>query len=484
IGWTGQWKAETCKEVNGPLWIRAGLQKLNLSLEPGETIRSPRILQVYWEGQGNDMQGCNDFRRTMIAHIMPKIDGKTIVPPITHMSCCFSIPDDTATEADIVSFIEPMKEAGFEYLWHDAFYAPKKFPLVGDYSLPLPRSFDPVRFPEGFANIARKTEEAGLKYLQWYEPERICPGSIVATEHPEWTVIPPNQPWGGIDLGNPDAWRFVYEFLAEHVRVYGIDALRIDNAVSYSALWGELDSRNGENRVGIAEIRYVEGLYRLWDTLLAEFPGLFFDNCASGGMRIDLEMCARSIPLWRTDATIGPLLAGDFEKAAECNQIISSGLNRYLPVSTSGQRGCSPYCFRSGFNGGIVFADDIRKSDYPMEELKAAIREGKRIRKYFYGDYYLLTPPSTSSEDWCIMQYDRPEEKDGLVMLFRRGKSPYSSVSLFRMENIDPDANYEITVSRTYTPEPPRILKGSEFKEEVFQMPGHPESMIIEYKKL
>jgi alpha-galactosidase len=42
--------------------------------------------------------------------------------------------------------------------------------------------------------------------------------------------------------------------------------------------------------------------------LLAANPGLFIDNCASGGQRIDLETCARSIPLWRTDGTIGPLL--------------------------------------------------------------------------------------------------------------------------------------------------------------------------------
>jgi hypothetical protein len=53
----------------------------------------------------------------------------------------------------------------------------------------------------------------------------------------------------------------------------------------------------------------------MWDDLLQAYPHLFIDNCASGG-RIDLETSARSIPLWRTDATIDSLARLDFNQAA------------------------------------------------------------------------------------------------------------------------------------------------------------------------
>jgi alpha-galactosidase len=43
----------------------------------------------------------------------------------------------------------------------------------------------------------------------------------------------------------------------------------------------------------MGEIRYVEGLYRMWDDLRKTHPRLFMDNCASGGRRIDLETCSR-----------------------------------------------------------------------------------------------------------------------------------------------------------------------------------------------
>ena len=72
-------------------------------------------------------------------------------------------------------------------------------------------------------------------------------------------------------------------------------------------------------------------------------------------MRIDLETCSRSIPLWRTDATIAPLFNLNFNQAALQNQVMTAGLSRYMPFNTSGQMGATPYLFRSGYNAGISF---------------------------------------------------------------------------------------------------------------------------------
>jgi len=43
--------------------------------------------------------------------------------------------------------------------------------------------------------------------------------------------------------------------------------------------------RDTPDRQGMTEIRYVEGLYEMWDELRAKHPGLLIDNCASGGRR-------------------------------------------------------------------------------------------------------------------------------------------------------------------------------------------------------
>ena len=99
--------------------------------------------------------------------------------------------------------------------------------------------------------------------------------------------------------------------------------------------------------------------------------------------------------------------------------------------------GASPYHFRSGFNAGISFCEDVRPAGYPRDLLAQAIAEGKRIRKYYAGDFYTLSDVTTSPEAWCVLQYDRPAAKDGMVMAFRRQASP-DAVYVCALKGIDP----------------------------------------------
>jgi alpha-galactosidase len=233
--------------------------------------------------------------------------------------------------------------------------------------------------------------------------------------------------------------------------------------------------------VGLAEIRYVEGLYRWWDDMRAAHPNIAIDNCASGGGRIDLELCSRAIPLWRTDATITPLLNGNPHQAALQNQVMTAGLSRYVPFSVSGQMGANPYDFRSGFNGGISFCEDTRPEAYPRETLQAAIAEGKRIRKYYFGNLYALTDITTNPKDWCVLQYHRPSEGDGMIVAFRRQQSPYTGFTS-DLNEIAADTNYEVTLSPGYVPNPPKTMKGDALRRIVLNIDTAPGSVILEYR--
>jgi alpha-galactosidase len=481
IGWTGAWSA-TVSRVEGPLRLIAGIPGLRARLAPGESVRSPRILQVRWSG-GDEAVGHNLFRRTMLAHIVPKTRGRTITPPIAHLTDAF-YETDRSTEQTVLSHVAAIKGLGFETVWHDAYFGLRDFPNVGDFVMPLQRGVNSTRFPRGLKPIGDAAHAAGMKFLQWFEPERVCPGSIMAKEHPGWVVMPAGQPWGGVNLGDPAAREYVTETLITAIREYGIDQLRIDNAVDYAAMWRELDLRAGPDRAGIAENRYVEGHYAVWDRLLALFPDLLIDNCASGGQRIDLETCARSIPLWRTDGTIGPLLEKRFEQAALQNQLMSISLNRYLPYHVSGQMGAAPYLFRSGLNGGIAFCEDVRPAAYPREQLRRAIVEAKRLRKYFAGDFYPLTEESSDERAWCILQYDRPEQGDGMVIAFRRPRSPYPAFVLEELQGIDPAARYHVTWSTDYTPGKPQLLTGKQLLAAHITIDQRPGSVVMEYRKV
>jgi alpha-galactosidase len=479
IGWTGQWKASVANTgIAGR--IQAGMQNLHIRLLPGETIRSPRILQLYWLGN-DEQRAYNLFRQTMLAHIVPKVDGKPVAPPIVHLSTAF-YEMDKGTEADVLSHLDAVKGLGFEYFWVDAYYGKDDFPTVGNYVFPLLRGFNRTRFPNGMKPVGEAVGKAGLKFLMWFEYERICPGTLMAVEHPDWVVLPPGGGWGMFNLAVPEAREHIYRYLSESIKEYGISWLRIDNAVFYEGLWAQLD-KDHPDRFGISEIRYIEGHYRLWDDLLKEFPYLAIDNCAAGGHRVDLETCSRSIPLWRTDGTIGPLLGKDFNQAALQNQVMTAGLSRYVPVSTSGQMGATPYLFRSGFNGGISFCEDVRPVDYPRDQLKSAIIEGKRIRKFYFGNFYPLTTVSLDPSVWCVTQYHLTNENSGMIMAFRRPGSNQPGFPMSGLREIDPKALYTITRYQTYEPLPSQKMTGEEFLRSMAEISEIPGSVLIEYEK-
>jgi alpha-galactosidase len=480
IGWSGQWCASVDRS-DGRVHLQAGQQDLHAVLSPGESLRTPRILQLHWQG-GDACRAYNLFRRTMLAHIMPRIDGQPALPPIVHLSTSFYELNDS-DEQNVLSHLTSIKGLGFEMFWLDAYWTgPAGFPQsMGNYGFPIERVEPRDRFPNGIKAIADAVEKQGLRFLMWFEPERVVAGTFLAEQHPEWIISPSGDGGGLYNLGIPEARQYMTDYLNAVIAAYKLSCLRIDYNIDPLAFWRFLDARD-PNRAGMTEMRYVEGLYRMWDDLLKANPGLFIDDCASGGRRIDLETMSRSLPLWRSDNTCDMVdgKAATILMAAIKNQVMSAGLNRYVPFSTAGQMGATPYLFRSGFNASIAFAEDVRPADYPRDLLMQGIAEAKRIRKYWLGSFYLLVEVSASPRDWCVMQYHRPAENDGIVVAFRRHESPYGSCQC-GLRDIAPAADYQVSLYRSYELDGTSLMKGADLQAITLAIDETPGSLLMEY---
>ncbi len=476
IGWSGRWKAAVMRTGPRSLRLHAGMGKTHFRLKPGEEVRSPSTALLFWRSPDR-MAGHNLFRRFVLAHHTPRPQGRPVELPLSH-GIGFGGPFPCneyvcATESYALAMIERLRQFGIdpEACWIDAgwYENPTKLWWSGVGSWFPSRE----RFPRGLKPVTEAAKKWGKGFVLWFEPERVYEGTWLDREHPGWLTKLPGNPNRLLDLGNPEALAWLTGHISSFLLAEGVTIYRQDFNFDPAPYWQAMDA---PDRIGIAEMKHIEGLYAYWDALLARVPGLLIDNCASGGRRIDLETIGRSVPLWRTDYSY-------FEpNGYQCH---TYGLQLFLPCSGTGNNNTQKYFFRSSMGGAVVLGWEINgtynNAPFNLVQAHEDIAEFKSLRPYFYGDFYPLTEYSTSDEAWAAFQWNRPEERDGIVLAFRRHQAPQSSIVLV-LRGLEPEGDYEvafedygITLFKTG-----REL-GSELNLKIPEAPG---SLLIKYRRV
>jgi len=344
-----------------------------------------------------------------------------------------------------------------------------------------------------------------MKFVLWFEPERVRANSQLHREHLEFLLTNSADPSNLLlDLGRPEARRHITDLISRLITENGVDIYRQDFNFDPLPYWQAADA---PDRVGLAEIRHVEGLYEFWDELRRRHPGVWIDNCASGGRRIDLETVSRSLPLWPSDFpdVVGlPYGAGSHVG----DQCINAGLARWVPLFGGGVWNFTPYATRGQIIGGFTFGFHIDQQDFPpdnpptvvthndvlakgqtlldddfpMEAARAAIEEWKSIRPFFLGDFYLLLPLTVSYHDWCAWQFHREDLEAGVAMFFRRHRSPFSAMEV-ALNGILPEAQYDVSLSPDYREAPGKRMKGSDLARLSVTIPEARGSVLLRYKR-
>jgi alpha-galactosidase len=429
IGWSGEWAADFTSDKQGTASLKAGLATTRLVLKPGEEIRTPRMLLLFYEG--DRWRGQNLLRQFLLAHHRPAPNGRPLVSPIT---CGNWGGTRAAIHLDNIRQIIEQR-LPLDYYWIDAeWYGKGAWPVsVGDWKV---KDF---LYPQGFKPLSDALQADGRQLMLWFEPERVYRGTPWRNDLAGWLLDT-----GGdnalFNLGNKAGREFLTKFIGDRIEEFGLGCYRQDFNIDPLGFWQKADA---PNRQGMAEIRYIEGLYAFWDGLQARHPGLIIDNCASGGRRIDLETVGRATPFWRTD---GP-------RDAIAHQCHTYGLLAWVPFSaTSQDRAGDDYEFRSSmcsslclnwWVSGDVPAERI-PADFPFEWARRTLAQYLSIRDFYTGDYYPLTAYSQARDVWMAYQLDRPDRGDGLVVALRRPDSPYQTARL-PLRELAADADYVVT---------------------------------------
>ena len=181
---------------------------------------------------------------------------------------------DDLNQARLLERLKIAKDLGCEVFCVDAGWFGREgswSDCVGDW-----RERVTLALEGGLSGFADEVRKSGLRFGLWMEPERVTNCAPIYQAHPEWFAQ-------GSKGFYPMLWmQEVYDYLKDEVLCV------IDR---YDVGWLKLDFNQelGEDPRGSGHMRYYQCLYRMIDELRQSRVDVIFENCASGGLRSDIN---------------------------------------------------------------------------------------------------------------------------------------------------------------------------------------------------
>ncbi len=421
VGWTGQWYTSLRQTLRG-VALRVKQEQFCAALEPGETVRTPSVSLTFYNGS-NALKGFETFRQMLLHCVYPAsvqpMRSLVFANEFCTLTCDELVEQVNATPAEILDATDVFwMDAGwytYQTDWYDG---------VGNWTA------DEARFPGGLSPLADAIEQKGKRFLLWYEPERVREGTRLYEEgkrHDGWIVTQDdNLLW---NLANDDACDYLIAYISASLLQNHVSVYRQDFNFYPLRYWHQADRAQGLS-IGITENRYVTNLYRYLDALVSLVPGLTIDNCASGGKRLDLEMCRRSVPLWRSDYNCVDAAGTTTPDVLEATQAMTHGLSFWLPYSGTVQHVESLYAMRSSL------------LTHPMRMSPDAVRDPAEdaVRAFLCDNYFPLTDGGTDSDRTLAMQFGT--ERAGTAVIYVRTDAP--GTFLLRLNGLSKDGVYTL----------------------------------------
>ncbi len=493
IGWTAPWRADFIRDSERSLEVQVAMTEwtapwkiehmkgVHFLLRPGERVRTPRVLLMFW--QGDRPRAHNAWRRLLLDHYSPRPGGTLVQVPMRAATAWQSEASNIRLldwHRDNELYVEALS---MDLGWQRTATEEEAYEYLTD-NVPNEKLF-----PNGMRALGDAIHERGIKWILWFGGsdrtrfQALYPILDRVRQHrPELL----SEEYPGVDNGNPMINRYMIDFYTRVIEDWGIDVFRYD-----SRSRPPLDVR--EDRIGINWARSAEGFYEFWDALLERFPDLWFDVCGGGAVNWDLETIRRSVCLWRCDFQGKPHADPEFGRMAIATQAHTYAVSSWVPLSSGSVRELNSYAFRSAYSPGLRYTfERFSEADAPPEgpmrkEFVSQLRrklvdEYLSVRHCFYGDYYPLTRYGLEEDAWLAWQFHRPDLGEGIVQAFRRSESAILTCQ-YELHGLERDATYEIT--SLDLPEASRIT-GAELSDEGLRVTitDRPGAIVIRYRKL
>lgn len=289
LAWSGNSAHYIEKSYDGQLWIGAGeiFFPGEVILGPGESYIAPTLVASFSD-QGLDGLAQNHHQSLRARDKHPLRER-----PLT-LNMWEAIYFDHSSKR-VMSLVDSAAKIGVErVVLDDGWFGSRRDDSkgLGDWNI------SEEVWPGGLRPLAEYVRAKGMEFGLWFEGEMVNPDSDLYRAHPDWVLQVENRSaplWRNqlvLDLSQEVVYQYLLKSVSAIIEQVGVSYIKWDhNRVL-------IDADSG----GRARYRaQVKAIYRLFDQLKAEHPGLEIESCASGGGRIDFGMIEHADRFWTSD---------------------------------------------------------------------------------------------------------------------------------------------------------------------------------------
>ncbi len=445
--YSGNFRAKAESDMYGKLRVTMGINPRWFAwpLAPGDEFYTPEALLEFTQNGLNDLsQTIHSFLNHQMVRSPYKGKGRPIL-----------LNNWEATEMDfdeekILRIARKGKEAGVElFVLDDGWFGKRNddYAGLGDWFV------NTDKLPEGIKGLSEKVNALGLQFGLWIEPEMVNEDSDLYRAHPDWVLAAPNRPRSlgrhqmVLDYSKPEVVDAIYDMLYQVISTASISYIKWDMNRSITECYSQGAPATEQ---GTIYHKYIKGVYSLYERLIAAFPEILFESCASGGARFDAGMLYYAPQAWCSDDTDG------HERVK-----IQYGTSYGYPIASMGAHVSASPNLQTGRDiaiddraniacfGTFGYELDLNEiSEEEFQKVKEQIVFMKEYRELFqYGNLYRLQSPFEKNiSAWMVVSEDR---KDAIVVTYKTLKTPNVGIDRIKLQGLNPDGKYRINGGQT-----------------------------------
>ena len=437
----------------GKLRVVQGInpETFSWTLGPGESFETPEAVLTYSREGFNGMS--HQMHTFVREHVVRGAWKKKTRPVLLNSweACYFKI-----NESRLLGLAREAKKVGIElFVMDDGWFGERDNDTrsLGDWDV------NRKKLPGGLSGLCEKINRMGLDFGIWVEPEMVNVDSNLYRAHPEWVMQIPGQPHSEgrnqrvLDLSQEVVQDFIIEKMSEVFSLANIAYVKWDMNRNMSDLFSQSLPAGQQGEVAH---RYILGLYRVMRELVARFPNILFEGCASGGNRFDLGILSYFPQIWAsddTDAVCRAEMQNNYSYGYPLSTVtahVSAAPNHQTLRRTSHLTRFNVAVFGM-FGYELNFSDMKEESKKEVAEQIGLYKEWREVlqwgtfwrgRSFADGVTSPLRDGAGNVMEWTTVS----EDKTGAVgMILQQLAVPNSRFQYYRAKGLDPEKRYHFT---------------------------------------